>query len=495
MLTACDTEVRDLLVGDFAQGHLIDGRVVCGGDRRPVSRPSDGQRYAEVPFADAQVVDRAVESAGKAFKTSGWATMPPRMRAAILRRWADLVEVKTEPLARLECVGSTRPLEDVRTRDIPTSADCLRFFAEFADKLGGDVAATKSETFGFTVTEPYGVVAAISPWNYPLQMACWKVGPALAAGNAVVLKPSELTPFTAVMLAQLAIEAGVPPGIFNVVHGDGSAGRRLVTNDLVSKVTFTGSNRTGALITAALAETGLKPHTLELGGKSPVVVFEDCYDLEKAAQCVSHGIFNNAGQVCVAASRLLVHKSIADRLVERVIALARLRRPDRTWSPRCSLSPIINESEAQRISRAVDDAIKQGASVLAGGRMLETSGGSFYEPTVLCDVSDTSHIVREEIFGPVLTLQVFTHEQEAFDCANSGRYGLNAAIFTSDLGRALRAVRQLESGTVWVNHYARSADFNLPTGGFKSSGYGKDLGKEVVEQNLRSKSVLIAWDA
>lgn len=489
-----DSKVFDPASVTVRGGHFIDGRLDLSGTPRDILRPSDGQLCARVPWADEALVGAAVESAHRAFVSSPWATLAPRARAAILRRWADLLELNRVPLARLEALGSTRPVLDVEAKDITVSADCLRFFAEYADKLGGDVAATKSEHFGFTVTQPYGVVAAIAPWNYPLQMACWKVGPALAAGNAVVLKPSELTPLSALALAELAFEAGVPAGIFNVVQGDGAtAGRALVSHPLVGKVTFTGSTATGRRILMASSSVQIRPLTLELGGKSAQVVFADAPDISVAASAIANGIFNNAGQVCVAGSRLIVQRSIAEPLIERLASLGRQRTPAPTWDRACTLSPIIHAEQALKIERHVEQARAEGAEAILGGRRLHADGGHYFEPTLLTGVKRDSRIVCEEVFGPVLTVQTFDEEEEALVLANDGDYGLNAGVFTSDLGRAMRCMRRLDVGTVWVNHYTRTPDFNLAIGGFKGSGIGKDLGREAVEQNLQRKSVLMAF--
>lgn len=474
-------------------GHFIDGRCVEGGTKIPVRRPSDSQIYAELPIASAELVDRAVTSAERAFRTSGWARRAPRERAAAMRRWADLIDAHAQDLARLEALGSTRPISDAVGRDVPYTADCIRFFAEYADKLGGEIAATRSDHLGMVAAEPYGVVGAIAPWNFPLSMAAWKVGPALAAGNAVVLKPSELTPFTALRLAELAIAAGLPPGIFNIVQGTGTVtGDALCRHPLVGKISFTGSNRTGAAIMAAAAEAGVKPVTLELGGKSPQVVFADVASIDKVAQCVANGILLNAGQVCVAGSRLIVERKVEAELVERVSVLMRAARPGPTWDSGTSLPPIISTQQADRIDGMVRRTIDAGAEALVGGRRLAShQDGAFYEPTILTRVSSEAEAVREEIFGPVLTVQSFEDEEEGLALSDHPVYGLAAGVYTDNIDRALRAVRTIRAGTVWVNRYGRTADHILPTGGFKSSGIGKDLGRQAVEANLRHKSILI----
>lgn len=475
----------------FSTGHYIGGEVVQAGERIAVARPSDGTTYADLPIAGAAIVDRAVTNATQAVAASGWATQPPRERARVLRRWADLIEERAVELGRLESVGSTRPIAQAVTGDVASVAEGIRFFSEWADKLGGEVAATRQDHLGLIVSEPYGVVGAITPWNFPLSMASWKVGPALAAGNAIVLKPSELTPFSTVRLAELAVEAGIPAGIFNVVQGNG-----IVTGDALSrhpglaKLSFTGSTRTGIAVMKAAAESGIKPVTLELGGKSPQLVFADA-DLDKAAACIAGSLLANAGQACVAGSRLIVQRSVMDELVARLQARLAIVAPGPTWKAATAYAPIISETQARRIDDILARSRVQGAECLLGGARIEGFGGAFYQPTLLAGVTAQTAAVREEIFGPVLTIQAFDDEAEGLSLADHPEYGLAAGVYTADLGRGLRAMRALKAGTVWINRYSRTLDFILPTGGYKSSGIGKDLGRQAVEANLRHKTVLI----
>ncbi|HXR00793.1 MAG TPA: aldehyde dehydrogenase family protein [Pseudomonas sp.] len=472
--------------------HFIAGRYRDAQSGMEVSRPSDGQVYAELPVADASSVDEAVNVAWQAFKTSDWASRPPRERARVMRRWADLIEADGAVLAPLEAVGSTRPHRDVLAWDIPYVAEGIRFFAELADKHGGDVAATQTDRLGMQIAEPYGVIAAIAPWNFPLSMASWKVAPALAAGNAVVLKPSELTPFSSLRFAELAVQAGIPPGIFNVVQGDGRVtGDALCRHPRVSKVTFTGSTATGSSIMSTCALVGPKPVTLELGGKSPQLVFADVPDLAKTARTVALAITGNAGQVCVSGSRLIIQRSIMAPFVEHLQGFFNGLKPGPTWSPESTLPPIISRLQATRIDSIVQRARQAGAQVLAGGSLFEGLGGAYYQPTLLTGLDSRNPAVCEEIFGPVLTIQAFDTEEEALQLAEHDTYGLAAGVHTADLNRALRLIRRLEAGTVWVNRYGRSNDYILPTGGYKRSGIGKDLGREAFEANLRFKSVLI----
>jgi aldehyde dehydrogenase (NAD+) len=474
--------------------HFIGGRYVEGSpDRIDVKRPSDGVTYAGLPVADADLVDQAVQDSLNAFRNSDWARCAPRERARILRRWADLIEADVKTLAPLEALGSTRPIRDAAAWDVPFTAEGIRFYAEWADKIGGDVAATRSDHLGMTIAEPYGVIGAVVPWNFPLVTTSWKVAPALAAGNAMVLKPSEMTPFSVLRMAELAVEAGVPKGIFNVVQGDGrTTGDALCRHPGIAKVTFTGSTRTGAAIMAACAQSGTKPVTLELGGKSPQVVFADVHDLEKTAQTVARAITTNAGQVCVAGSRLIVQRSIADRFVERLAAIFAELKAGNTWEPDTTLCPIISSREMERIDGIVQRTAAQGGRIVTGGQCISTgSGGAYYQPTILTDVDQHMDAVKNEIFGPVLSVQTFDDEDQALALADHPDYGLAAGVHTADIGRALRLARGIEAGTVWINRYGRTADFVIPTGGYKRSGIGKDLGRQAYEANLRIKSVLV----
>ncbi|KAF1021484.1 MAG: NAD/NADP-dependent betaine aldehyde dehydrogenase [Paracidovorax wautersii] len=476
-----------------ARGHFIGGRLVPDAGRITVRRPSDGQVHAELPLADADTVDAAVQNAWQAWRGSDWARRAPRERARVLRRWAELIEADAPRLAPLEAVCSTRPVRDAAAWDVPFTAEGLRFFAEYADKLGGEVVATRHDHLGLVVAEPYGVVGAITPWNFPLVMVSWKVGAALAAGNAVVLKPSELTPFSAIRLAELAVEAGVPAGLFNVVQGDGrTTGEALTRHPLIAKMTFTGSTRTGAAIMASCALNGPKPVTLELGGKSPQLVFDDAPDLDRLAGIIAGAITGNAGQVCVAGSRLIVQRGIAQPLLDRIAQRFAALRPGATWDANATLPPIVSAPQAARILDIVERARDAGAQLRCGGGLFDDGpGGAYFQPTLIEGVDAGNPAVQEEIFGPVLTVQTFADEEEGLALAAHPQYGLAAGVHTADIGRALRAMRGMAAGTVWINRYGRSADFVIPTGGYHQSGIGKDLGRQAVEANLRFKSVLI----
>ncbi|NHN87102.1 aldehyde dehydrogenase family protein [Acetobacter conturbans] len=475
-------------------GHFLGGRLVTGAEDIAVISPGSGQLIATLPEAGAGLVDEAVRLAAKVQQESGWSTCAPRERARVLRRWADLVDQHKVELARLETVSSTRPIAETLAWDIPFLAEGIRFFAECCDKTGGEVAATSSDLLGMTIHEPYGVTGAIAPWNFPLVMASWKVVPALAAGNGSVLKPSEITPFSVVRLAELACEAGLPAGLFNVVQGTGLlTGDPLCRHPQIGKLSFTGSTRTGIAVMKAAAESGPKPVTLELGGKSPQLVFGDIPSVEDVADRIFRAFTGNAGQVCVTGSRLIVHRSVADQLTDALIERCTRPRALAPWNGEAAWSPIISATQADRILKIVSDSQAAGAESLATcARMDSGNGGAFLSPGIL-SVSDTECPAwQEEIFGPVLSVRVFDEEDEAFALAQHPVYGLAAGVHTASMSRVMRAIRTLKAGTVWINRYGRSSDFVIPTGGYGGSGIGKDLGRQAFEANLRLKSVLMA---
>lgn len=470
--------------------HFIGGEHVFDEGKLDVVAPSDGRVLTRIPVADAAMVDRAVGAARDALRNSGWGESHPRERIKALHRWAELIEAEAETLARLEAVCSSRPVSHAATGDVVVTAEQIRFFAEFADKEGGDLVPTGKDHFGYIASEPYGVIGAIAPWNFPISMAGWKLGPALAAGNAVVLKPSEMTPFSALYMAELSVRAGVPAGLVNIVLGDGAVtGAAITGHPGIDKISFTGSTRAGAAIMENIARTGIKPMTLELGGKSPMVVFDDA-DLDLTADCLERGILPNAGQFCVAGSRIIAHRAIADALAERLAARFAIHRPAATWAAEAGFCPIISERQLERIDSIVSAAAGQGGEIVTGGKRFDHEG-SFYQPTLIRNVTAANPAVSEEIFGPVATFQTFDTEEEAMDLARHATYGLCAGLFTRDLSRALRLARKIEAGTVWVNRYGRSRDHILPTGGWKASGLGKDLGREAYAASRRTKSVLI----
>ncbi len=472
--------------------HWIGGEAVAGGAAPlAVLRPSDGRIHATLAEADAAMVDRAVAAARAA--AGPWAAMKPRQRGRLMRTWADLIEDHRDEIARLEAVVSSRPVDEAATIDLATAAEYLRFYAEWCDKLEGSVTASGEDAVSLVLREPYGLVAVITPWNFPLILSTWKIAPAIAAGNTVVLKPSELTPFSMVRLAELAVEAGIPPGVVNVVHGTGAVvGPLLTCHPGVAYVTFTGSTAVGGRIMADVGRTGLKPVALELGGKSPVLVFDDAEDLDSVADHVTWGITRNAGQLCYAGSRLVVQEGVAAALVDRIAArMQRLHRGP-TWEEGVEMPPIISRPQAERIDRLVRQTCAEGATCHLGGGMVEEGGGIWYHPTILTGVTEAMAGYREEIFGPVLAVQTFTAEAEGIARAQHPVYGLTASVFTGNGTRALRVARALRAGTVWVNRWGRTAEMmTSPFGGYGGSGFGKEAGRQGIENFTRQKAVWI----
>ncbi|MBN9427707.1 MAG: aldehyde dehydrogenase [Burkholderiales bacterium] len=469
--------------------------AATGGTAIGVFRPSDGHLACEFREATADCVDRAVESARSALRVSGWSDIAPRQRAAVMRHWASLVDEHRVELARLESLCSSRPIAETMGRDLPVVAELLRFYAECADKSPGEVFDTARGILSFTQHEPYGVVAAITPWNVPLLLATAKFAPALAAGNAVVLKPSELTPFAILRIAALGVRAGVPPGLFNVLIGSGAiTGNALVRHPGVGYVTFTGSTQTGVTVMCEAAQHGIKPVSLELGGKSPQLVFDDAPDVAELASLVAASLTRNSGQICFCGSRLIVQRGIADELIARVLDEVRAVQAGPTWHEATTLPPIISADQANRIDAIVKRAKDAGAQTLVGGKRFEHKGGQFFEPTVLTGMDSTNDAVRSEIFGPVLTVQVFDDYDEGLALAAHPTYGLAAGVHTRDIDKALASAREIEAGTVWVNTYGRGNDVVSPFGGFKQSGFGKDFGLAAFDKYRRIKNLYIRAD-
>jgi aldehyde dehydrogenase (NAD+) len=475
---------------------MIGGKPVSGlGPEMIVRRPSDLQPLGSIEDGGPEAVALAVDAAKAGLSSSRWAKVSPRERARVLFKWAELIEHHAPELARLESVGSTRPIAETSIRDVPRTAGVIRYYAEFCDKTEGTITCTEAGIFSLVRREPYGIVGAIVPWNFPMITAAWKFAPALAAGNAVVMKTSEFTPFSLIRLAELATEAGLPGGLFNVVNGLGSTtGLAIVRHPAIAKISFTGSTATGARIMAEAAQAGIKPVTLELGGKSPQLVFADHGDMDRVADFVTRGFVGNAGQVCTAGSRLVVQASIADEFIDRVIAKARAFTAGPTWQAATTLPPLLNERQFERVEGLVRETVAQGASIIAGGHRPEAPDeGCFYAPTLLDGVTHAMPGYLQEFFGPVLTVHRFDDVDEGIALCAHPAYGLAASVYTRDIGKAMRAAETIEAGMVWVNHHGRAPEFTFPAGGFKSSGFGKDMGRAGIESFLREKAIWIDY--
>ncbi len=461
-------------------GHFIDGEEVpsTSGRTFAATDPATGEEIAQVAFGEAGDVDRAVEAAGRAYREGGWSSRPPGERAAVMRRLGDLIRSNVDQIGAIESRDTGKPIRQA-TEEIAAAADFFTYFAGLAEQPNGRTYPTDRGHFAYSVREPYGVVGAIRPWNYPFILACWKTAPALAVGNSVVLKMAEQSPLSVSALARLALEAGMPPGVFNIVQGDGpTTGAALVAHPGVPKLTFTGSTATGQAILRAAADQ-IKSVHLELGGKTPNLVFADA-NLDQAVAGSLFTAFYNSGQICTSGSRLLIQRQGADRVVEAFVERARQIRVGDPRDASTQLGPLISREQHERVTAYIEEGRREGARVVLGGAgSRQSNGGYFQDPTIFVDVQPDMRIAQEEIFGPVLSIMTFEDEEEAIRIANGVMYGLAATVWTSDLGRAFRMAQRLEAGIIWTNcpHYL---PINVPYEGHKQSGLGEDLGIEAL---------------
>ncbi len=475
---------------------LIGGKWVDSASGRtfPAFDPALGRPVGHVAEGGAEDIDRAVKAARAAFDTGPWGRMLPAERGKLLWKLADLIEKHTQELAELEALNNGKPLLIAKVVDVPLAVELFRYMAGWATKIEGStiplsIAYTPGVSYhAYTVREPVGVVGQIIPWNFPILMAAWKLGPALAAGCSVILKPAEQTPLSALLLGELIQEAGFPEGVVNIVPGYGeTAGAALAAHPGVDKVAFTGSTEVGKLIIKAAAGN-LKKVSLELGGKSPNIVFDDA-NIESAAQGAASAIFFNHGQCCTAGSRLYVHKSIFEKVVGAVAEQAKKIKVGSGFDPTTEMGPLVSEEQLHRVCGYLSSGLSDGARALSGGgRKGDT--GYFVEPTVLVDTTPSMKVVKEEIFGPVVVAMPFSDIDEVLPVANSSEYGLAAGIWTRDVSKAHSVAAKLKAGTVWVNCY-NVLDAALPFGGYKQSGWGREMGKESLDLYTQVKAVCI----
>jgi len=477
-------ETRLFIDGEFCDS--VEGRSFH------TINPATGEKLAEVSKGMPEDIDRAVASARAAYRSGCWSRIAPRERMDVLYRFAELIDEHSEQLAVLETLDMGKPIGDVVAEDLPSVISTIRFMAEGIDKIEGSVTNTDHDALHLVIREPLGVVGCISPWNYPLLMATWKIAPALAAGNTVVLKPAEQSPLSALRLAELFILAGGPPGVLNVVNGMGeTAGKALAMHNDVAKISFTGSTEVGKLILQYAGRSNMKRVALECGGKSPQIFMADLPDLEKAVDAAYNGVYANMGEVCSAGSRLLVERPIYNEFIERFIAEGKdAYVPGDPLDPETNMGPLVDRDSQKRVLKMIQSGRREGATLHFGGDApANLASGAYVNPTLFGDVRNDMGIARNEIFGPVASVIPFDGPEEAIGIANDTIYGLAAGIWTRDLNKAMRLVKNIEAGVVWINSY-EDGDMTQPFGGYKQSGHARDKCLDSLKSYTQGKS---AW--
>jgi gamma-glutamyl-gamma-aminobutyraldehyde dehydrogenase/4-guanidinobutyraldehyde dehydrogenase/NAD-dependent aldehyde dehydrogenase len=477
---------------------LINGKRVAAQDGQMFDciSPVDGRLLTQVARGQAADIDAAVSAARRAFEDGRWRHMPPAKRKQVMIRFADLLQKNGDELARTETLDMGKPVRYARAVDVNSAANCLRWYGEAVDKVYDEIAPTARTALALITREAVGVVGVIVPWNYPMIMASWKIAPALAVGNSVVLKPSEKSPLTALRLAELALEAGLPEGVFNVVPGfGGEAGAPLAMHMDVDCIAFTGSTKVGKQIHVMAGQSNLKRAWTELGGKSPNIVFADCVDLDKAVEAAVGSIFFNQGESCNAPSRLYVEDSIKERFLEKALALVPQYAPANPLEPSTVMGAVVDSIQLATVLRYIESGKNEGARLLAGGeQVMQNTGGYYVSPTVFDGVQSHMTIAREEIFGPVLSVLGFTDAADVVRQANHSEYGLQAAVWTRDLNKAHGVARALRAGTVHVNQYDED-DITVPFGGFRQSGVGRDKSLHAFDKYTELKTTWIRIDS
>ena len=490
--------MTDISPPNFDGRALINGRRCAAQDGQTFDdrSPVDGRVIAQIARGGAGDIDAAVAAARAAFNDRRWAGQPPAQRKRVLIKLAELLLAQRDELALTECLDMGKPLRFARSVDVAGAANCIRWYGEAVDKIYDEIAPTPADSLALITREPLGVVGVIVPWNYPLLMAAWKIAPALAAGNSVVLKPSEKSPLTALRLAELALEAGIPPGVFNVVPGYGpEAGSPLALHMDVDGIAFTGSTRVGKQIHVMAGQSNLKRAWTELGGKSPNIVFADCPNLDRAVEAAVNSVFFNQGESCNAPSRLFVEASIKDAFLDKALALVPRYQPADPLASGTIMGAVVDRTQLDTVLGFIESGQEQGARLLTGGAAVEpVAGGCYVQPTIFDGVSNDMRIAREEIFGPVLSVLSFSDAAEAVRQANDSLYGLQAAVWTRDLNKAHGVARALRAGTVHVNQY-NDDDITVPFGGFRQSGIGRDKSLHAFDKYTELKTTWIRIDS